>query len=119
MGIFKKFNAFGGLLNQVFMNLLANAIDALEDVANPSICISTAMLDSQFVEIRIADNGMGISQSVKQNLFRPLFTTKPAGKGTGLGLSIARQIIEEKHAGQIYCESIIGKGTVFIITLPL
>ncbi|MBD2597986.1 AAA family ATPase [Nostoc spongiaeforme FACHB-130] len=122
-------NCFPGQLNQVFMNILANAIDALEEAsvgkkiaeiqANPNqIKITTAMLD-QYVNISIADNGKGMSEEIKQKIFDHLFTTKSVGKGTGLGLAIARQIIEEKHGGKITVNSVVGEGTEFIISLPI
>ncbi|NEQ76574.1 MAG: hybrid sensor histidine kinase/response regulator [Okeania sp. SIO2C9] len=118
---------FSGQLNQVFMNILANAIDALdesdrgrdtESQANPNlITIKTQLLDEQ-VKIAIADNGKGMSQEVKAKIFDHLFTTKAIGKGTGLGLAIARQIVVEKHGGIIQVNSKLGEGTEFIITLP-
>jgi signal transduction histidine kinase len=117
------FDCYGGLLNQVFMNLLANAIDVLdeaeypEDAPDPSIRIRTqAQLDA--VVIRIADNGQGMSEATQTKLFSTFFTTKAIGKGTGLGLSISRQIIVEKHNGTLECNSALGQGTEFIITLP-
>ncbi|MEG3895233.1 MULTISPECIES: AAA family ATPase [unclassified Microcoleus] len=122
---------FPGQLNQVFMNILANAIDALEEAsqkrtfgdiaAHPNLIeIKTELDDSgQQVIIRIRDNGMGMSEAVKQRVFDHLFTTKAVGKGTGLGLAIARQIIVEKHSGSIQVNSILGKGTEFVITLPI
>ncbi|MEG5001993.1 sensor histidine kinase, partial [Microcoleus sp. B4-D4] len=119
---------FPGQLNQVFMNIIANAIDALEESnigrsfaeikANPNrITIQTSLVERQ-VKISIADNGRGMNESVKQKIFDHLFTTKGVGKGTGLGLAIARQIIEEKHGGFIQVNSILGQGTEFIISLP-
>ncbi|MBD2501099.1 ATP-binding protein [Anabaena azotica] len=119
-------NCYAGLLNQVFMNLLSNAIDALEDSTfhnetnrNPQITIRTKVTDDQQVIIGIADNGMGIPEDVKRRMFDPFFTTKPVGKGTGLGLSICYQIITEKHRGQINCISTLGQGSEFIINIPL
>ncbi|MCW6034880.1 AAA family ATPase [Spirulina subsalsa FACHB-351] len=120
---------FPGELNQVFMNILANAIDALEEsshnktfaeiVAHPNqITIQTSLVDHS-VKISIADNGQGIEESVKPHIFDHLFTTKAVGKGTGLGLAIARQIVVEKHQGEITVNSQPGQGTEFIITLPL
>ncbi|HBB34219.1 MAG TPA: urea ABC transporter substrate-binding protein [Cyanobacteria bacterium UBA8803] len=120
-------------LNQVFMNLLGNAIDALEEsgvgcewsdrrepiTQNPTIWIRTELLDSDRVAIRIADNGPGMTEEVKLKLFDPFFTTKPIGKGTGLGLSISYQIVVEKHGGVLRCESVLGKGTEFAIELPV
>ena len=120
----------GGQLNQVFMNLLSNAIDALEEKEqqqsfqdfenNPNrIVISTVQATSNSVEIKIADNGLGIPEEVRSRLFDPFFTTKPVGKGTGLGLSISYQVVTEKHRGKIWCDSVLGKGTSFVIELPL
>ncbi|MGK7904172.1 MAG: response regulator [Hormoscilla sp.] len=120
---------FPGQLNQVFMNLLANAIDALEEgnsgrsfadlAANPNrITIKTAQ-EGDRVVVRIADNGTGMPLEVKQRIFDQGFTTKPVGKGTGLGMAIARQIVVEKHGGSITCNSELGKGTEFAIALPL
>jgi signal transduction histidine kinase len=121
---------FAGQLNQVFMNLLANAIDALEEsnlgrsyndiAANPNrIVVRTSIVDDKQVEIRIVDNGMGMSDDVKLHVFDHLFTTKGVGKGTGLGLAIARQIISEKHRGSISVSSQLGVGTEFVISLPI
>ncbi|AFY57977.1 histidine kinase,HAMP domain-containing protein,histidine kinase [Rivularia sp. PCC 7116] len=116
---------YPGQLNQTFMNIINNAIDVLEegrdkkDIQNPQICIQTELIDRQTVAVRIADNGMGMSEEVKNKLFDPFFTTKPVGKGTGLGLSITYQIIVEKHEGKLHCSSELGKGTEFIIEIPL
>ncbi|GAB1545444.1 hypothetical protein NUACC21_81200 [Scytonema sp. NUACC21] len=127
---------YAGLLNQVFMNLLANAIDSIEDSfvkyhaslvqdkeslidRKGLIYIRTDISDSDRVTIRIADNGSGMPEEVKCKLFSPFFTTKPVGKGTGIGLSISRQIIEEKHKGQLSCMSSPGQGAEFIIEIPL
>ncbi len=121
---------FVGQLNQVFMNFLANAIDALEDSnsgrsyqqieANPNqITITTTVSeDRKFIIIRIKDNGIGMSESVQEQIFEHLFTTKAVGKGTGLGLAIARQIVVEKHWGAIEVNSTVGEGTEFVISLP-
>ncbi len=121
---------FAGQLNQVFMNFLANAIDALEDSnsgriyqdieANPNrITITTTVSeDKKSIVIRIKDNGIGMSELVQQQIFDRLFTTKAVGKGTGLGLAIARQIVLEKHHGAIEVNSELGKGTEFAIGLP-
>lgn len=121
---------YPGPLNQVFMNILSNAIDALEEKnksaslqesrSNPSqIKISTFVVDNDYVEIRIADNGYGMPANVKQRIFDTFFTTKPVGKGTGMGLSISYQIVVERHKGELNCNSEIGQGTEFIIKLPL
>ncbi len=115
---------YGGQLNQVFMNLLSNAIDALEDrrqnsdFNTPKIQIQTEVADENFIQIRISDNGTGIPEEARSQLFDPFFTTKPPGKGTGLGLSIAYQIVVEKHQGSLECHSQIGEGTEFLIKLP-
>ncbi|MEO1431313.1 MAG: ATP-binding protein [Cyanobacteria bacterium J06633_8] len=116
---------YPGQLNQTFMNIINNAIDVLEEgrdkneIKNPQICIHTESIDNQTIIVRIADNGMGMSEEVKNKLFDPFFTTKPVGKGTGLGLSITYQIIVEKHQGKLHCISELGKGTEFIIEIPL
>lgn len=111
---------YPGLLNQVFMNILANAIDALEEFlpTAPQISIQTAVVGQQ-VMVRIADNGAGMPPETQPKAFQPFFTTKAVGKGTGLGLSIARQIVEEKHEGQLSFTSELGQGTEFTIALPL
>jgi signal transduction histidine kinase len=115
-------NCYAGQLNQVFMNILANAIDALEEsfinINNPTIWIHTELTDDNSILISIDDNGAGIPKNVVGKLFDPFFTTKPVGKGTGLGLSISYQIIVEKHKGKIYCDSKLGEGTKFIIEIP-
>lgn len=105
-------------LNQVFMNLLSNAVDALEAADCPQITIHTSML-VDWVEIVITDNGTGIPASIQQKIFDPFFTTKPVGKGTGLGMSISYQIIVEKHHGKLFCTSSEGKGTAFFIQIPI
>ncbi len=118
---------YGGQLNQVFMNLLSNAIDAIEErleqggykTEDPQIQITTSLSSSDRVEIRIADNGTGMTPEVQEKVFKTYFTTKPLGKGTGLGLSLSQQIITERHNGQLRCESQPGKGTAFIIALAL
>jgi signal transduction histidine kinase len=114
---------YPGPMNQVFMNLLANAIDALEEAWEKDqrplkITISTEVLGERAI-VRIADNGLGMTEEIQQHLFEPLFTTKAVGKGTGLGLSIAKQIVSDKHGGQLFCKSIAGKGTEFAIELPV
>jgi signal transduction histidine kinase len=121
---------YAGQLNQVFMNILVNAIDALEESNakrtyqeikdNPSrIKIRTSVVNSTWVEVAIADNGVGISKDLQQRIFDPFFTTKPIGKGTGMGMSISYQIITEKHGGKLECFSNPGEGTEFIIQVPL
>ena len=122
-----------GQLNQVFMNVLSNAIDAVADVANPTITIQTqlvehaatleeegsAIADLPFVEVRIRDNGTGMDTAVQQKIFDPFYTTKAVGKGTGLGLSISYQIVVEKHHGTLQCISSPGRGTEFVIRIPV
>ncbi len=117
---------YAGQLNQVFMHILNNAIDALIDktkhnsLETPRIIISTAKsLKNPTVVIRIADNGIGITPKVKTQIFDPFFTTKEVGKGTGLGLAISYQIIVEKHGGTIKCISQKDKGSEFVIEIPL
>ncbi|MBE8986195.1 ATP-binding sensor histidine kinase [Nostoc sp. LEGE 12450] len=136
---------YPGQLNQVFMNILTNAIDALEESfiigypslisgkeqitknINPSvdsdmvrqIHIFTELTDSNTAIIRIADNGSGMTKAVQQKIFDPFFTTKPVGSGTGLGLSISYQIIVDKHKGSLTCDSTLGKGTEFVIEIPM
>ena len=114
---------YPGPMNQVFMNLLANAIDAVEDAWEKdqrclTITVSTEVLRESAI-VRIADNGLGMTDEIQKHLFEPLFTTKAVGKGTGLGLSIARQIVTDKHGGQLFCKSLAGKGTEFAIVLPI
>jgi signal transduction histidine kinase/PAS domain-containing protein len=123
---------YAAQLNQVFMNLLVNAIDALEESLitgewstahsrksdQPSIRIRTALEDNNQVIIGIADNGPGMSEETRNRLFDPFFTTKPIGKGTGMGLSISYQIIVEKHQGKLQCFSQPGEGAEFVITIP-
>ena len=137
-------------LNQVFMNILSNAIDALEEGSGeegqgrqgsiqnfptsplsfqfpipnsqfpiPKIQICTEVIKGDYILIRITDNGCGMAENVRQRLFDPFFTTKPVGSGTGLGLTISYQIVVEKHRGRLFVNSEIGKGTEFIIEIPL
>jgi signal transduction histidine kinase len=126
-GVLPEINCYLGQMNQVFMNILANAIDALDEgiiqgkISNqiPLIQITTEISSQHWVVIRIADNGIGISERLKQRLFEPLFTTKPVGKGTGLGLSIAHQIVVKKHNGTLQVNSQPGMGTEFMIAIPI
>ncbi|NEP14200.1 MAG: HAMP domain-containing histidine kinase, partial [Symploca sp. SIO2C1] len=121
---------FPSQLNQVFMNILANAIESFEEVnqgktygeieTQPNrIIIHTGMLSDTQVKIEIQDNGYGMKSETKDRIFQQGFTTKEVGKGTGLGMAIAHQIITEKHGGKITCDSIIGQGTTFTIVLPI
>jgi signal transduction histidine kinase len=121
---------YAGQLNQVLMNILVNAIDAIEEHTakrayqelkdNPGrITIRTSVIDAAWVEVAIVDNGGGIPKEVQQRIFDPFFTTKAIGKGTGMGMSISYQIITEKHSGKLECFSTPGEGTEFIIRIPL
>ncbi len=118
-----QIECYPGQLNQVFMNILANALDALEegigDDNSPTIGIKTELEGCKQVKISISDNGKGIAEKIKTRLFDPFFTTKSVGKGTGMGLSISYQIIVEKHFGSLNCISAPGEGTEFVITIPL
>ncbi|MEH2446918.1 MAG: AAA family ATPase [Nostoc sp.] len=126
-GNLPQVECFPGQLNQVFMNLLANAIDALDESntgrsfneikANSNRIIIKTYLENESVKIAIIDNGKGMNESVKQKIFDHLFTTKGVGKGTGLGLAIARQIVEETHNGKLSFNSVLGEGTEFLIEM--
>ncbi|OKH41240.1 serine/threonine protein kinase [Calothrix sp. HK-06] len=128
-GNLPQVQCFPGQLNQVFINILANAIDALEESnighsfddikANPNRITISTLIENDRVKISIADNGKGISESIKSKIFDHLFTTKDIGKGTGLGLAIAKQIIEETHGGKLNCNSVLGQGTEFIIEMSM
>jgi signal transduction histidine kinase len=129
-GVLPQVKCYAGELNQVFMNILTNAIDALEDARKhrsaeeiknyPStIQIDTEVKDNDWVKISISDNGLGMSEEVRSKVFDPFFTTKPVGSGTGLGLSISYQIIVDKHGGKLTCLSTPGEGTEFIIEIPI
>lgn len=129
-GNLQQVECYAGQLNQVFMNLLTNAIDALEETKkvskensqssanHPTIWIFTEIKDTDSVVIRIRDNGSGIPEQVQTRIFEPFFTTKPTGSGTGLGLAISYQIVVERHGGQIKCLSEPGKGTEFVVEIP-
>jgi signal transduction histidine kinase len=121
---------YASQLNQVFMNIISNAIDVLKqrekslsiaELRNNSseIIIRTQIINNNWVQIAIKDNGMGINPEIKQRIFDPFFTTKPVGEGTGLGLSISYQIVVDKHGGKLDCISAPGKGTEFIIEIPI
>jgi PAS domain S-box-containing protein len=130
-GEIPSIHCFPGQLNQAFMNLLANAIDALDEsnqgksfseikLQPNCITITTELsIDQQWAIIRIKDNGIGMTEETKHKIFENLFTTKRVGKGTGLGLSITQQIIVEKHGGTIKVESELGQGTEFVIKIPV
>lgn len=122
-----------GHLNQVFMHILTNAVDALRDknynqnqYSNnrshdqpPQIHIQTRLIDDDYALIRFTDNGPGISQDVMNRIFEPFFTTKPVGQGTGLGLSLSYQTITQHHNGSLECRSVPGQSTSFIIKIPI
>ncbi|MCL1472603.1 response regulator [Argonema antarcticum] len=121
---------YAGQLNQVFMNIISNAIDALDEYnqkrsfaeikQQPNhIKISTKIIGDNWVAIHISDNGFGVCETIQAKLFDPFFTTKPIGKGTGLGLSISYQIIVEKHGGRLYCQPTSGQGIEFVIEIPI
>ncbi len=118
-GLIPEVECFPGQLNQVFMNLLVNAIDALEEspVNNPQISIRTFQ-EGDNIKISIVDNGCGMTEEIRKKLFDPFFTTKPIGQGTGMGLSISYQIIVEKHRGKLLCFSTFGNGSEFVIIIP-
>jgi signal transduction histidine kinase len=128
-GNLPQIECFPGQLNQVFMNILANAIDALDESnngrsfaeirKNPNQITITTFMENNSVKITITDNGKGMSEEVKQKIFDHLFTTKGVGKGTGLGLAIAKQIVAETHGGMIEVNSQPAEGTEFVIHLPL
>ena len=130
-------NCYPGQMNQVFMNLIANAIDALGDtiasgqplssarqgavsgsVMHPKITITTRVVGDRCT-ITVGDNGAGIAAGVRDRIFDPFFTTKPIGKGTGMGLAISYQIIVDKHHGELHCDSQPGGGTLFLIDIPI
>ncbi len=115
-------SCYPGQINQVFMNIIANAIDAMDEGEKPvgprEISITTAVVEQNAV-IEIVDNAGGMPEEVRLRIFESQFTTKAAEKGTGLGLSIAHQIVTETHQGQIECTSVLGQGTTFRITLPM
>jgi signal transduction histidine kinase len=135
-GNLPNIECYAGLLNQVFMNILSNAVDALEQATEMrssskleqhpnTITIRTEILNRTAknkegsILIRISDNGLGIPKAIVGRIFDPFFTTKPVGKGTGLGLSISYEIVVEKHGGRLNCFSEPGRGTVFWIEIPL
>jgi signal transduction histidine kinase len=142
-GELPRVECYAGQLNQVFMNLLSNAIDAVlyycaselingeiqhqvmyegdqeQSSFTPTIKIHTEVIADEHVAVRIIDNGIGMTEEIRKQIFDPFFTTKPVGKGTGLGLSISYQIVVEKHGGMLECSSELGKGTEFLIKLPV
>ena len=127
-GDLPRIECYAGQLNQVFLNLLVNAVDALEEAMAetegknrdfiPTISLETFVENDSCV-IKIADNGVGMMEDVREKIFDAFFTTKPVGSGTGLGLSIAREIIVKQHGGELECFSELGKGTEFVISIPI
>ena len=124
---FPQISCYPGPLNQVFMNIIVNSIDAIDELMEegtmspsfrPTIKVSTKLLNQNQARIQISDNGLGIPANIKDKLFDPFFTTKPVGKGTGLGLAISYQIITEKHKGQLWYDSSPVQGTICTIELP-
>jgi Amt family ammonium transporter len=110
---------YAGQLNQVFLNVLTNAIEALDStIDQPKVMIET-QTQNHSVLIRIKDNGVGIADAIQSRIFEPFFTTKPVGAGSGLGLSISYQIVVEQHGGELLCESQLGQGTTITVKLPL
>ena len=121
-GTLTPVECYAGQLNQVFMNILSNAIDALENnptLSTPTITITTQLIDSEWISIHITDNGPGIPKEIYPRIFDPFFTTKAIGKGTGMGLSMSYQIVTEKHKGYLGCHSSPGQGAAFVIKLPV
>lgn len=125
-GKLPKVECHAAQLNQVFMNILSNAVDAIEikfekseEKELPQIKVCTNVVNEKYVSICISDNGCGIPDQIRSKIFDPFFTTKEPGKGTGLGLSISYQIIVDKHAGQFECDSQVGKGSKFKIEIPI
>ncbi|QIZ72418.1 PAS domain S-box protein [Oxynema aestuarii] len=128
-GDLPEIECYPGQLNQVFMNILNNALEAIEERDRSSnsgqnhpelgqILIATRSLANS-IEIRIADNGIGMSETTIAKIFDPFYTTKPVGLGTGLGLAIAYKIVVDKHGGTLHCTSQIGRGTEFVLEIPL
>ena len=129
-GTLPMVECYAGQLNQVFMNILANAIDAVDELNekrtvqerkenSSQITISTSVIDLEWVQIAIADTGLGVSESVQKQIFNPFFTTKRIGKGTGMGMAISYQIITDKHGGKLTCFSTSGRGAEFVIHIPV
>ncbi|MDY6804702.1 MAG: AAA family ATPase [Cyanobacteriota bacterium] len=124
-GNLPKVSCYVSQVNQVFFHILNNAIDAINSKAEylpsdpPTLKIIAESLEDQMVKITISDNGEGMGEETRVKIFDPFFTTKPVGKGTGLGLSTSYQIIVGQHGGSLTCSSQLGKGTEFVITLPV
>lgn len=119
---------YAGAINQVFLSILSNAVDAIQErietskdssCASGQITIHTAVVNDARVQISIMDNGIGMDEAALHQVFNPFFTTKPVGQGTGMGMSIAHQTITQQHNGTLECDSSLGTGTKFILCLPL
>jgi len=112
---------YASLPNQAFMNILLNAIEALAacDATEPEICLQTWQPSPNRVAIAIRDNGLGMTEAVRSQIFNPFFSTKAVGKGTGLGLAISYQIVVARHNGELICTSMPGVGSEFRIELPV
>lgn len=117
-----RIQCYSGQLNQVFMNILDNAIDSIYTQcigAQGQIKIQTQVRNKNQISIKISDNGVGVSEELQSQLFDPFFTTKPVGQGTGLGLFISHQIVVAQHGGNLYCHSNFGKGAEFVVEIPI
>ncbi len=127
LGLYTLVHCYPGQLNQVFMQILMNAIEVLsesvtinnEQHKTPSIWIQTQITSENRLSISIADNSRGITEEICSKLFDPFFTTKPPGKGTGLGLYISYKIVVERHDGNIWYNSKLNNRTKFVIEIPL
>ncbi len=111
-------------INQVFLNIITNSIDAIEERIKhesiiPSITIHTYYIDTEWLVIKIADNGLGMEENIQKEIFNPFFTTKSVGKGVGMGMPISYQIINVIHKGNLDCSSVYGQGTEFMIKIPI
>jgi two-component system, NtrC family, sensor kinase len=129
-GTLPLITCYAGQLNQVFMNIIVNAIDAIEEAYGSSkfeehshpmgqIIIQTLSLNPEWIQIVITDNGSGIPEQVQPHIFNPFFTTKPVGSGTGMGMAISYKIITQNHLGKLECRSTPGQGASFIIHIPI
>ena len=121
-GKLPKIACYPAKLNQVFMNLIGNAIDAVQEIKTKKITIKTSVVEKKkqkYAQVAIADNGPGISEGIKNKIYDPFFTTKPVGKGTGLGLAISYQIVAEVHGGTISCKTPTEGGTIFVVEIPI
>lgn len=124
-GDLPKVKCYPGPLNQVFMNILSNAIDALESKAEndkkwqPEISVKTELVGEEHISVHFIDNGSGVPMALREKIFDPFFTTKSVGKGTGLGMSISHEIVTEKHQGTLTCSPVEPAGSCFTMTIPI